>query len=43
MKIPHPSTMRSKEKQVNYSSMQKEIQKIADPISFEGLKMFYNV
>ena len=40
---PHGSNPQAKTKKIDYSSMWAAIQKVADPVSFEKIKAFYNI
>ena len=41
--FPHSGKSATQQPSVSYHSMKKEVGKIADPVSFKGLKQFYNL
>lgn len=42
-RAPNASIIKKNQLSINYTSMWKAIQKIANPISFEALKQFYKI
>ena len=40
---PNVSTSKIESRQPDYTSMWQAVQKVADPVSFESLKRFYNI
>ena len=42
-KFPHSSKAITKRPSIFYLSMMKEVEKIANPVRFRGLKQFYNM